>query len=295
MAARGQVSRGTIAAFLGPAVAALAVIGIAPLLFAAWTSLRDYNLMRLARQKFVGLDNYVAVFNDAAFWDAMGRTFTLLAISLPVQIALGLGIALLLHKPGLGFLKTLTRLSLVIPMAATYAVVGLLGQVMFNLNYGVINQLIGFVGLGPVDWIGNPFWAFAAITLLDIWQWTPFCALVLLAGLTTVPGEIEEAARLETKSWWTVLRHVQLPYLVPGLTALLILRTADTLKLFDMVFTLTRGGPGAATELVSLYIQRIGFRVFDQGLASAQAIILLVITIVLSRLYIRFFYREVNA
>lgn len=128
----------------------------------------------------------------------------------------------------------------------------------------------------------------------DIWQWTPFVALVLLAGLTTVPAEIEEAARLETRNWWTVLRYVQLPFLIPGLTAVLILRTADTLKLFDMVFTLTRGGPGAATELISLMIQRVGFRAFDLGLASAQAIILLFITILLSQLYIRLFYREVR-
>lgn len=290
----GRVSRGTIFAFLGPAVVSLAVIGIVPLGFAVWTSLRDYNLTKLARQKFIGLENYATVLTDGAFWDAMGRTFTLLAIALPIQIALGLGIALILHKPGLGYLKTLTRLALVVPMATTYAVVGLLGQVMFNLKYGVVNQMLGWIGLGPYDWIGDPDLAFAAITFWDVWQWTPFCTLVLLAGLTTVPSEIEEAARLETKSPWTILRHVQLPYLFPALTALLILRTADVLKLFDMVFTMTRGGPGSATELISLLIQRVGFRAFDQGLASAQAVILLVITIVLARLYIRFFYREVD-
>ena len=117
---------------------------------------------------------------------------------------------------------------------------------------------------------------------------------MLLAGLATVPGEIEEAAKLETKSWWTILRHVQLPFLIPGLVAVLILRTADTLKLFDMVFTMTRGGPGSATEFVSLMIQRVGFRAFDQGLASAQAMILLIITIVLSQAYIRIFYKEVR-
>ena len=290
----GRTSRGTLFAFLGPSIVALALIGIVPLLFALWTSFRDYNLTRLAREKFIGLENYAEVLTDQTFWDAMGRTFLLLGIALPVQLALGLGIALLLHRPGMGFLKTLTRLSLVVPMATTYAVVGLLGQVMFNLRYGVVNQILGWVGIDAIDWIGDPDMAFAAIIFWDVWQWTPFCALVLLAGLTTVPGEIEEAARLETKSPLTILRHVQLPFLLPGLTALLILRTADTLKLFDMVFTMTRGGPGNATELISLLIQRVGFRAFDQGYASAQAIILLIITIVLSRLYIRFFYREVQ-
>lgn len=289
-----NIKRSTLLAFIGPSIFALLAIGIVPLLYALWTSLHYFNLTKLKNVEFIGLENYATVLTDGVFWEAMGRTFTLLGIALPIQIMLGLGIALLLHQPGVGFLKTLTRLSLVLPMATTYAVVGLLGQVMFNLKYGVINQLLGFIGFDPVNWIGDPFNAFVVIVFWDIWQWTPFVALVLLAGLTTVPSEIEEAAKLETKRWTTVLRYVQLPYLLPGLTAVLILRTADTLKLFDMVFTLTRGGPGSATELISLMIQRVGFRGFDQGLASAQAVILLIITIILSQLYIRFLYKEVQ-
>jgi multiple sugar transport system permease protein len=129
---------------------------------------------------------------------------------------------------------------------------------------------------------------------MDIWQWTPFCALIFLSGLTTVPVEVEEAARLETRRPFATLWHVQLPFLLPGLTAMLILRSADVLKLFDTVFTMTRGGPGTATEVMSILIQRIGFRVFDLGTASAQAILLLVLTIILSRLYIRFLYKEAS-
>lgn len=291
---KGKVSRFTIFSFLGPSVIALAVIGIGPLLFALYTSLHNYNLLKLRKVKFIGLDNFLFVLTDPVFWEAMERTFLFLIIVLPLQICFGLGIALLLHKPGLSFLRTITRLSLVIPMATTYSVVGLLGQVMFNIKYGVVNQLLSFLGIEPINWLGDPFYAFITIAFWDVWQWIPFCALIFLAGLTTVPGEIEEAARLETKSWWLILRYVQLPFLIPGLTAVLILRTADTLKLFDMVFTLTRGGPGASTELISLMIQRVGFRAFDQGLASAQALILLLVTIILSQLYIRFFYKEVQ-
>ncbi|MDE0699002.1 MAG: sugar ABC transporter permease [Boseongicola sp.] len=287
---RGKVSRRTVFAFIGPAVIGLAMVGIAPLLYAGWTSLHFFNLTKLRRVKFIGLDNYESVLTDPVFWEAMGRTFALLGTALPLQIVFGLGIALVLHQPRLSLLKTLTRLSLVLPMATTYAVVGLLGQVMFNQKFGVVNQLLGGVN---VNWIGDPNNAFIMIIFWDVWQWTPFVALVLLAGLTMVPVEIEEAARLETRKWWTVLRYVQFPYLVPGLVAILILRTADTLKLFDMVFTLTRGGPGSSTEFISLMIQRVGFRGFDQGLASAQAIILLIITIVLAQLYIRAFYKEV--
>ncbi|MCY4007389.1 MAG: sugar ABC transporter permease [Rhodobacteraceae bacterium] len=287
---RGRVSRLTVLAFVAPAVLSLALVGIAPLLFAGWTSLHFYNLTKLRRVAFIGLENYQTVLGDEVFWQAVGRTLFLLGTALPIQIAFGLGVAIILHRPGLNLLKTLTRLSLVLPMATTYAVVGLLGQVMFNQKFGVINQLLPGPG---INWIGDPQNAFIMIIFWDVWQWTPFVALVLLAGLTMVPGEVEEAARLETKSWWTILRHVQLPFLIPGLVAVLILRTADTLKLFDMVFTLTRGGPGAATEFVSLMIQRVGFRAFDQGLASAQAIILLIITIILAQIYIRIFYKEV--
>ncbi len=288
-----KTPRRTIFGFLAPAVITLAVVGIIPLLYAFYTSLHFFNLTKLRNVRFIWFENYSSVLTDPVFWEAMGRTFTMLIIALPLQIAIGLGIALILHAPGLGFLRLLTRLSLVLPMATTYAVVGLLGQVMFNLKFGVVNQLIGFLGIAPVNWIGDPFNAFAMIIFWDVWQWTPFVALVLLAGLTTVPGEVEEAARLETKSWWTVLLHVQLPFLMPGLVAVLILRTADTLKLFDMVFTLTRGGPGSSTELISLMIQRVGFRAFDQGVASAQAIILLIITIILAQFYIKAFYKEV--
>jgi len=289
-----RVKRRTILAFLGPSVLALLTVGIVPLGYAVWKSLHDFNLTRIARQRFVGLDNYATVLADPVFWAAVGRTATLFVIAVPIQIALGLMIALLLHRPGLGFFKTFTRLSLVLPMATTYAVVGLLAQVTLNQKYGVFNQMLGWIGIAPINFIGDPRNAFIGVIFWDVWQWTPFVALVLLAGLSTVPPEIEEAAQLETKSWWTVLRHVQLPFLIPSLVAVLILRTADTLKLFDMVFTMTRGGPGNATEFIAILIERVGNRQFDIGLASAQSVILLAITIVLARLYIRMFYREVR-
>jgi multiple sugar transport system permease protein len=289
-----RVRRRTIFAFLGPAVGALALVGIVPLGYALWKSLHYFNLTKRNQQEFLGLENYATVLADEVFWQAMGRTTLLFVVSVPLQIVLGLGIALLLHRPGLGFFKTLTRLSLVLPMATTYAVVGLLAQVTLNQKYGVFNQMLGWIGIEPINFIGDPTNAFIGVIFWDIWQWTPFVALVLLAGLSTVPPEIEEAARLETRSGWKVLRHVQFPFLIPSLVAVLILRTADTLKLFDMVFTMTRGGPGSATEFVAILIERVGNRQFDIGLASAQSVILLVLTVVLARLYIRLFYREVH-
>jgi multiple sugar transport system permease protein len=281
--------------FLAPAVVALFLIGIYPTLYAIATSLRRYNLTRPRDGfPFIGLYNYQQVLTDPTFWETLGRTANFFLVVMPFEIALGLGTALLLHRPGLGALRALARVSLVVPLATTYAVVGLLGRLIFNRDFGIANTFIGLVGLDPIDWLGNPTGAFIAICAMDVWQWTPFCALIFLSGLSMVPVEIEEAARLETKSHWALLRYVQAPYMLPGLTAVLILRSADILKLFDMVFVMTRGGPGAATDLVSIYVQRVGFKVFDLGVASAQAILLLIFTIILSRIYIRIFYREIQ-
>jgi multiple sugar transport system permease protein len=280
--------------FLAPAVIALLAIGIYPTLFAFVTSFREYQLTRpRSGFPFVGLENYQTILFDSTFRESLFLTFKFFLVVMPCQLALGILVALLLHQPGAGFLRSIARVSLVVPLATTYAVVGLIGRLMFNRDFGVANAFLSWFGLNGID-LGSPDGAFAAIAVMDIWQWTPFCALIFLAGLSMVPVEIEEAARLETSSKWQLLKRVQAPYLLPGLTALLILRSADVLKLFDMVFVMTRGGPGAATDLISVYIQRVGFKVFDMGLASAQAVVLMILTIILSRLYIHLIYREID-
>lgn len=289
-------TRWTTWTFLLPAVITLLAVGIYPLLFAVSISFRQYELTKPNLGfGFTGFSNYTQVFSDSTFWASLGRTFAFLATVLPAQILLGLLIALLLNLPGLRVLKAITRVALVVPLATTYAVVGLMGRLIFNSDFGVLNWFLEYVlGIDAIAWLGRPNTAFFSIAAMDIWQWTPFVALIFLAGLSNVPTDIEEAAKLETDRWYLILRHIQLPYLLPGLTAILILRTADILKLFDMVFVMTRGGPGTATELISIYVQRIGFRVFNQGVASAQAVLMLIITIILARIYIRVFYREVS-
>ena len=291
--------------FVAPAMIVLLVVGIIPLLFALWTSFQQFILPKVHLKgaflgiwpifdaPFVWLSNYRDLLFDESFCNALGRSFLFLIINLPIQVVLGLTIALLLHRPGHEWLKNVTRVALVIPMATTFAVVGLIGRLLFNGDFGINNYFWNLAFGHKMEWLADPNLAFISISIMDCWQWTPFCALVLYSSLTMVPVEIEEAAKLETDKWWHVLRKVQLPFLLPGLTAILILRTADILKMFDVVFIMTRGGPGAATELISIYIQRIGFRSFEQGTASAEAIVLLVITIILSRIYIRFIYREI--
>ncbi len=285
--------------FLGPAVVILALVGIYPLIFAAWVSLHNYLLAQPnIPHDLVWLANYVTVLRDGSFWGAIGRTLFYLAVALPIQIVLGLAIAFMLQRGAWARLRGFARVMLVIPLAMTPVVTGLIGRLIFNQEFGVANFVQKGLTGNPIgtEWLGNPVLAFVTILLLEIWQWTPFAALIFLSGLTAVPVEVEEAATLETRSFWVMLRSIQFPFLLPALTAILILRTADILKQFDMVYTLTSGGPGSSTELINLYITRIGLRgAFDQGVASAQAILMLVLTTVLSRMYIRYLYKGDDA
>ena len=281
---------------IAPAVVALLLIGIYPLLYTLRTSFQLYQVTKpYLGTPFVGFQNYANVLGDALFWESLSRTGIFFLATVPVQVVLGIGVALLLSATRWRRLSAINRVLLVLPIATTPTVVGLIGRLVYNRDFGLLNWGLGLVGIGPVNWLGDANAAMLTIALTDTWQWMPFVALVALSGLTSVPPDIVEAARLETNSWWDRFRTVQLPYLLPGLTAVLIIRTADILKLFDMVFVLTRGGPGVSTELVSVYVQRVGFRVYDMGLASAMAILLLILCIVLARIYIRVFYREVEA
>lgn len=282
--------------FLLPGIAVLLAVGIYPVIYALWASLHHVDLSDLAAgTPFNGGQNYIAAFVNSLFTGAVARSLLFLAISLPAELALGLLLALYLHGTVFPKLLGVVRVVLVIPMAMTPVVVGLIGSLIFNNQFGLVNYLIGFGRMQSVDWLGNSLLAYLTTLLLQIWQWTPFVTLILVASLATVPPEIEEAVTIETTSWFKKLLYVQLPYLLPGITAALIFQTAYIVKLFDMVYTLTGGGPGVATEYVSLYIERNAFRAFDIGTAAAQSLILLVITILLSNLYIKFFYQEAEA
>lgn len=279
-----------------PAIIGLLLIGVFPLLFAANMSVRLYQITKpYLGTPFVGLENYATVLQDPLFWQALGRTVQFFIYTIPIQLLLGIGIALLLDGTRWRRLSSVMRVFLVLPIATTPTVIGLVGRLLYNRDFGFVNYLLGLVDLGPIAWLGEPEAAMVAIALTDIWQWTPFFVLVMLSGLSTISPEVLEAVRLEASHSWHIFRYVQLPYLRPGITAVLIIRTADILKLFDMVFVLTRGGPGVSTELISVYVQRVGFRVFDMGVASAQAILLLILCIILSRTYIRVFYQEIEA
>ncbi len=278
--------------FVAPSLVLLLVIGLYPIIFTFVISFK-YWVMGMGAPAWTGVANYVSALTSSDFGDAVLRTVVLVAVSLPIQLVLGMLIALALNSTRVAVLRRLLQICLVIPIAITPAVVGLLTELMFNQQLGIVNYLLGGIGIGQVDWLGNTTNAFITVIIVQIWEWTPFVALVLSAALATVPTDIEEAATLETERWWPRFRFIQLPFMWPGITAALVFQTAFTLKEFDMIYSIEKGGPGTATEVAMLQIERLAFRGFDIGVSAAESILMLILSIVLARVYIRLFYREI--
>jgi multiple sugar transport system permease protein len=279
--------------FIAPSFVLLLAIGLYPVFYTLLASLQSW-VMGMGPPQFNWLQNYTNAFTSSDFQDAVVRTTVLIAVTLPIELVLGMLIALALDSAYFAPLRWLLQVCLVLPIAITPSVVGLLTQLMFNEQLGIINHLIGNLGFAPIDWLGRPDTAFGTVMIVQVWEWTPFVALVLSAALSTVPKDIDEAALLETDRWWPRFRDIQLPFMWPGITAALVFQTAFTIKEFDMIFSIESGGPGTATETAVMQIERVAFRGFDVGLASAESIIMLVFSILLARLYIRVFYREMD-
>lgn len=279
--------------FVAPSLILLLAIGLYPVIFTFIISFK-YWVMGMGAPAWTGVSNYMTALTSSDFGGAVLRTLILVAVTLPVQLVLGMLIALALDAAPFAVLRRLLQICLVIPIAITPAVVGLLTGLMFNQQLGIVNYALGRIGIPPVNWLGDTTNAFITVIVVQIWEWTPFVALVLSAALATVPKDIEEAATLETERWWPRFRSVQLPFMWPGITAAMVFQTAFTLKEFDMIFSIEKGGPGTATEVAMIQIERLAFRGFDIGVSAAESILMLVLSIVLARIYIRLFYREVD-
>ena len=186
------------------------------------------------------------------------------------------------------------RAILLIPMMLPPVVVGVVWRLMFNPDFGAINGTLKGAGVNTeaLTWTASPGLALASVIAVDVWQWTPFMFLILLAGLQAIPQEPYEAAMIDGSNWWQTFRHITLPMLKPAILIALLLRTMDLLRVFDQIFILTEGGPGFATETVSLYIYRTAFRFADFGYAAAMSFVLLALTNIISLVYIRLLQRQ---
>jgi len=273
--------------WVGPAVITLFVITIVPTLFLFVTSLHNWELgYPWSERVFVGLRNYVQAFRSNQFIHSIWITVIYTVSAVFAEFMLGFALAKFLSQPRLpsrGFLLA----CLIIPMTVTPSIAGLIWRLYLNPNYGIVNYVLTSLFKLAPNWYSYQM-ALPSVVLVDIWQWTPFVTLILVAGLAAIPKSPLEAALVDGASSWQTLRYVILPLLRPIILIALVLRTMDALKMFDVVFSLTGGGPADATELLSMHVYRTGFYHSGMvGLASAMAVVLLLVITLMSRGFIR--------
>jgi multiple sugar transport system permease protein len=269
---------------LAPALILLLIMTVVPTIYLVYFAFRHENLLG-SDSHFVGFANFARVLSDpTVWWDALS-TIQFVAISVALELGLGLFLALMLNKR-LPETNLVTAL-FILPLGVAPVVSALVFRVLLDPAYGWVDYYLQTWGLidQPIDFFGDPVWAWVAVIGLDVWQWTPFCALILLAGLQGVPSEPREAAMLDGASPIRLFWHIVLPLLRPFLAIALVLRSIEAFKTFASIFVLTGGGPGTSTEVINLDLYRMALQDFDIGAASALGIcFLLVLAIVMQQL-----------
>jgi ABC-type sugar transport system permease subunit len=272
---------------LAPAMAVFVAITGFPLVYNLWNSLHEVDLADPSASEFVGADNYTALFTDPEFLAALARTTVYTVVSVAVQTAIALGVALVLHKKfrGRGFV----RAAVLIPWAVPTVVSAMIWKNIFDPRTGFLNYVLGALHLPGADttWLAGPWTAWLAIFAADAWKTVPFTAIILLAGLQVIPDDIYEAGRVDGANAWQRFLHLTLPMLVPALMVVLIFRTISAFLIFDVVFIMTGGGPGETTETIT-YLNWKAFLVdLDFGAGAAISIVLVVLALLISAVYVK--------
>lgn len=269
-------NRNTRYLFVLPALLLLLSLTIFPLLFSLRLSISEWTLQN-QDMSVIGLQNYAQVLLSDSRWQlAMARTLGMTVVAVTVELVLGFAIAHLLLDPLPG--KRLIIPLLVLPAVTNPIVVGFVWKVLYNPSYGTVNQAIGMILQRNFEmlWLANQQLALVAITIAEIWQWTPFMFLVTLAGLVGLNPELYEAAAIDGASKWNILTRITVPLMRPIIIVAVLIRGLDVFKLFDLVFVMTSGGPGTATETISYYIYVLGFEFFRLGYGAAASYLLLI-------------------
>jgi multiple sugar transport system permease protein len=272
--------KGFIRLLFIPTLTFLITMAIFPLIYSIAVSLTDYTL-GIEGARWIGFRNYAELFTSGDLLASSWVTLRFTVAAVTVEMVLGVLIAFALNEriPG----AEVVRVIVFLPMMLAPIVVGLFWRFLFDQTFGMINWLLGLISIPPVAWLTDPKFAMAAMTIVDIWQWTPFVVLLTLASLGTIPGDLKEAATLDRASPWMRFRQIYWPYMrFPVLLALLF-RTIDSLKMFDLAYVLTGGGPGDFTTTISLLAYRFSFLFFKIGKASAISwLIVIVISIIVN-------------
>jgi multiple sugar transport system permease protein len=273
-----------------PSVGFLLLMTIFPTIYSLWMSTQQYNLSRPDLAHFVGLRNYGQLLSDDIFWKAVRITLTFSVSVLVLQFLIGFFIANLFDRErrGMNLLRTL----FIIPVFASPVALGLTWRYMYQPGYGLINYLLESVGLPRVNWLASTEWALPAVIVADVWQWTPFVALILLAGMQSISPEITEAAELDGLTRFQYLWRIVLPLLTPIIVVVGLIRLIDALKTFDLIYIITRGGPGTATYTLPLHAYATGFASFLMGPSAAIAWVVVIIVNVCATIFLWLLSRE---
>ncbi|MGD8868952.1 MAG: sugar ABC transporter permease [Gemmatimonadales bacterium] len=275
-------------AFVLPALAAILLIAFFPLAFTLWESFHVHDLrMPWRGRPLVWLQNYMEVLSDGRFWEAMIHTGIFTVGTVTLELVIGLVLALALNRAYRG--RGLVRAAVLVPWAIPTVVAALLWRFMFDSQAGIANAVLMDVGLmdEPFVWFIHTTAAWVPIILADVWKMTPFVALLLLAGLQNIDASLYEAARIDGAGPWDQFRHVTLPLLKPAILVALIFRTLDAFRVFDLIFVLTGGGPGTATEPIALYTFTALLQNLRFGYGSALSVVIFLVTFALAIFYIR--------
>jgi multiple sugar transport system permease protein len=270
------VGRGFKYGMVWPAVLVILLIGLFPLVYTLIVSFQNFDMIG-EDARFHGFVHYQRLFADVRFWQSVLHTFIFLAIALPIELALGMLLALLFLErlPG----KQIFVALMILPVVTSPIIAGATWRLLFDNRYGPINQIISWIAGEPVAilWTINPIFVYPAILIAEVWQWTPFIFLLLLAGLSNVDRSIQEAAQIDGSRYWQTFWHVTLPIIRPVIVIACLIRALDLFRLFDVIWALTRGGPGTMTETVSIYAYVLAFQQFETSYAAALAVVIIVI------------------
>ncbi len=263
--------------FPAPAVILLFLIIVLPIAFNLYLTFTKWTV-GLGQPRFIGFDNFVELWGDERVWNGVQVMVYFSGASLALELALGLAIALYFNRNFRG--SEVVQAIYIIPFAATPVAVALIWRVMLNPEIGVINYLVTSIGLPPGLWVSSAVAVVPTLILVDVWKWTPMITLIVLAGLKSLPHDPYEAARIDGASALQIFWYITLPLIRPVLIAALMLRSLDNLKEFDMIYTITQGGPGIASETLYLYSYNVSFSFFKAGYGSALMVVVFLVVLV---------------
>jgi multiple sugar transport system permease protein len=270
--------------FIWPAVLIVLLVTLFPLVYSLTISFQTMRLVPPTPARFVGLDNYTSLLAQPRFWQVMGNTTLIVLSSVALQYAIGFALALALHArvPA----ERLFRVGFLLPMLMAPVAVALIWRMLLHSTLGPVNHGFTALGLPNLPFLTNATLAKAAIVVVEVWQWTPFVMLLMLAGRQSLPDQIYEAARLEDASPWQQFWGITFPLLLPLSAAVVFIRLIEGFKIMDTVFVLTGGGPGIATETLTLYAYQEGLKKFNLGYTSALSFTFLIAILLFGTLYL---------